>query len=173
MPRQAIALLKPNAFRSLKYVDNDASQPRSELRWASLLVDQCRDARDMSGHWPPNCYVNSGQEMVDPPQARDWVVDGLTIHGTEYHFRQTTATSSTRTAVYDFLIVPKKGIFPDMTGLRKASENYVQRFYGAAQFQLVMDGDLPQSDRDAIFLTLMRPCVPVIRTLADLPPGQP
>jgi hypothetical protein len=165
IPREAIALLKPNVIRCLKYVDNDATQPRSELRWASLLIDQCRDARDMSGHWPPNCYVNSGQEMT-LTQPFDLTVDGLTIRGTEYHFRQTTSTSSTRTAVYDFLIVPKRGIYPDMNGLRRASENYVQRFYGAAQVQLVMDADLPQSDRDAIFETLMKPCVPVIRTLA-------
>ena len=164
IPREAIALLKPNVIRCLKYVDNDLTAPRSELRWASLLVDQCRDARDMSGHWPPNCYVNSGQEMI-LAQPRDWVVDGLTIHGTEYHFRQTTATSSTRTAVYDFLIVPNRGIFPDMDGLHRASGDYRQRFYGAAQFQLVMDADLPQSDRDGIFQTLMHPCVPVIRTL--------
>src|ERR1700761_9509180 len=40
VPREAIALLKPNAILCLKYVDNDATQPRSELRWASLLVDQ-------------------------------------------------------------------------------------------------------------------------------------
>ncbi len=163
VPREAIALLKPNVIRCLKYDDNDG-------HWASLLVDQCRDARDMSGHWPPNCYVNSGQEKIYD-QPRDWVVDGLAIHGTEYHFRQTTATSSTRTAVYDFLIVPKRGIFADMDGLRRASEDYRQRFYGAAQVQLVMDADLPQSDRDGIFQTLMQACAPAIRTLADQPAG--
>ncbi len=55
--------------------------------------------------------------------------------------------------MYNFLIVPGKGILPDMPGLRKASEDYRRRFYGAAQFQLVMDADLPQADRDAIFTT--------------------
>jgi len=164
IPREAIALLKPNVIRCLKYADNDATAPRAQDRWASLLVDQCRDARDMNGHWPPNCYVNDGQEKTYE-QQRTWVVDGLSIPGTEYHFRQPTATSSTQTAVYNFLIVPGRGILPDMVGLRKASEDYRQRFYGAAQFQLVMDAELSQADRDAIFQTLMEPCVPVIRIL--------
>jgi hypothetical protein len=164
IPREAIALLKPNVIRCLKYADNDVTAPRAQDRWASLLVDQCRDARDMNGHWPPNCYVNDGQEKTYA-QQRTWVVDGLSITGTEYHFRQPTATSSTQTAVYNFLIVPGRGILPDMAGLRKASEDYRQRFYGAAQFQLVMDAELSHSDRDGIFQTLMQPCVPVIRIL--------
>ncbi len=173
IPREAIALLKPNVIRCLKYADNDATDPRAQDRWASLLVDQCRDARDMAGHWPPNCYVNGGQERTYT-EARTWVVDGLVIPGTEYHFRQTTATSSTRTAVYNFLIVPDQGILPDMPGLRKAAgEDYRRRFFGAAQFQLVMDADLPRGDRDAIFTSLMRPCVPVIRILMRSPPPHP
>jgi hypothetical protein len=163
-PAAAIALLKPNVIRCLKYADSDSTKPRYQDRWASLLVDQCYDARDMNGHWPPNCYVNSGQELTYT-QPRDWVVDGLLITGTEYHFRQVTATSSTRTAVYNFLIVPGQGILRDMPGVRRAAEDYRQRFFGAAQFQLVMDADLSLADRDGIFTTLMEPCVPVIRQL--------
>ena len=164
-PREAIALLKPNVILCLKYADSDSTNPRWQDRWASLLVDQCRDARDMNGHWPPNCYPNSGQEQVYAT-PREWVVNGFHIRGTEYGFRQVTATSSTRTAVYNFLIVPgQRQTLADMAGLRHAAEDYRQRFYGAAQFQLVMDGDLSPQDRDGIFQTLMTPCVPVIQTL--------
>jgi hypothetical protein len=122
----------------------------------------------MAGHYPPNCYRNSGEELIFS-QPRDWPVGGMIITGMEYHFRQTTATESTRTAVYDFLIVPSnqpgKGIYRDITGVDKAAEDYQRRFFGAAQFQLVMDADLSQSERDEIFTTLMEPCVPVIKTL--------
>ena len=173
VPPGAIALLKPNVIRYWKFADTDAADPRRADKWASLLVDQCKDARDMNGHWPPNCYVNSGQELTDTIE-RDWAVGGLTIAGTEYHFRQQTATSSTRTAVYDFLIVPGRGIFRGMDGVRRASSDYRQRLYGAAQFQVVMDdSDLTRQDRDAIFTTLMRPCVPVIRTLLTIPKPNP
>ena len=175
IPREALTILRPNVIRCWKYVDSDTSNPRCYDRWAILLVDQCRQARDMSGHYPPNCYRNSGQELLSQT-PHDWVVDGLTIPGMEYHFRQTTATQSTSTVVYNFLIVPslsKKGmagnlsdgIYRDMTSVDRAADDYQRAFFGAAQFQLVMDADLPQTERDEIFTTLLKPCVPVIRTL--------
>jgi hypothetical protein len=164
VPREAIKLLRPNVIRSLKYSDNDVSQPRWYDRWASLLVDQCRDARDMNGHYPPVCYVNSGEVQIYN-EPRDWKVGDLVITGREYHFLTTSATESTRTAVYNFLIVPGAGIMRDMDGVGKAAEDYQQRYYGAAQFQVLMNADLPQQERDEIFTTLMEPCVPVIRTL--------
>jgi hypothetical protein len=170
VPKQAIALLHPNFIGAWKYSDN-APNPRWYDRWASVLVDQCSDAGDMNGHWPPNCYVNSGQEMTSK-QDRDWTVGDLTITGREYHFVRTSATESTRTAVYDFLIVPGRGILRDMKDVRKAAEDYQRRYFGAAQFQVLiaqfqvlMNADLSQQERDEIFTTLMQPCVPVIRTL--------
>jgi hypothetical protein len=164
VPRQAVKLLHPNFIQEWKFSDNNTAAPHWRDRWASLLVDQCRDARDMNGHWPPNCYVNTGEELTYS-EPRDWQVDGLVITGMEYHFLKTSATESTRTAVYNFLIVPGTGICRDMAAVRKAAEDYQRRYYGAAQFQLLMNADLPQQERDEIFTTLMQPCVPVIRTL--------
>jgi Protein of unknown function (DUF3485) len=163
-PQEAISLLRPNDILCLQYVDNDQSQPRWYERTATVLVVQCKDAADMNGHWPPNCYVNSG-EVQTYREERNWTVDGLVIPGVEYHFLQTSATESTRKAVYNFLIVPDRGIFRDMDGVRQAASDYQRRFYGAAQFQVVMNADLSQQERDEIFTTLMQPCVTVIRTL--------
>lgn len=164
VPAEAIKLLRPNDIRCLLYEDNNVSIPRWYDRKASLLVDQCKDARDMYGHWPPNCYVNSGEEKTYD-EARDWRVDDLIITGREYHFLKTTATESSRRAVYNFLIVPGRGIVRDMDGVRAAAQDYQQRYYGAAQFQLLMNADLPQQERDEIFTTLMQPCEHAIRTL--------
>jgi hypothetical protein len=164
VPPEAIKLLRPNDIRCLRYVDDNLSAPQWYDRWAILLVDQCKDARDMDGHYPPNCYVNSGEEQTFA-QDRDWKVGDLVITGEEYHFLKSSATESSRQAVYNFLIVPKSGIVRDMDGVRKAAGDYEQRYYGAAQFQLVMNADLPQQQRDEIFTTLMEPCVPAIRTL--------
>jgi hypothetical protein len=164
VPRQAIAMLHPNAILSRQYQDGDTTNPRWKDRWASLLIDQCKDARDMYGHYPHNCYTNSGEQQT-AAIPRDWVVGPLKITGTEYEFSQTTATESTRTAVYNFLIVPGRGIFRDMDGVNRAAEDYQRRFFGAAQFQLVMNADLSQADRDQIFQTLIGPCVPAIQTL--------
>jgi hypothetical protein len=165
VPREAVAILHPNAILSLRYVDGDVTNLRFKDRWANLLIDQCRDARDMNGHYPHNCYTNSGeQEISATPRA--FTLPGLpTFTLTEYQFRHTTATESTRTAVYNFLIVPDRGIFKDMDAVYRAGEDYQHRFYGAAQFQVVMNADLPQNQRDEIFQTLIGPCVPAIQTL--------
>ena len=161
VPPLAIALLHPNAILSLHYEDGDFSEKRS----ADLLIDQCRDARDMNGHYPHNCYISSGYQEVSAV-ARPFTLPGLpTFTLTEYQFRQTTASESTRMAVYNFLIVPDRGIFKDMDGVYRAGEDYQRRFYGAAQFQVVMNADLPQNERDDIFQTLIGPCVPAIQVL--------
>jgi hypothetical protein len=163
IPPEAIAILRPNAILSLQYREDDPLNPHSRDRWANLLVDQCRDARDMNGHWPPNCYVNSGEEQLLAVD-RDWPVGDMVIHGKEYHFRQ-SPTEPNGTAVYNFLIVPDRGMLRDMDGVRVAAGDLQRRFFGAAQFQLVMNADLPEKERDEIFQTIMGPCVPVIRTL--------
>ena len=158
-----IRLLRPNEILSLKYVDTAAS-PDSADRAAILLVDQCPDARNMYNHWPPNCYPNSG-EQKDSEQPRDWKVSGLTLHGIEYHFSKTTALQSSRRAVYNFLVVPDRGVVRDMEGVRAAASDYQRRYYGVAQFQVLMNADLPQAERDEIFTTLIQPCVPAIQLL--------
>lgn len=160
---EVIRLLHPNAIADLKYVDNSASAGAAD-RVAILLIDQCPDARNMYNHWPPNCYPNSG-ETETFAQKRDWKVGSTTLHGVEYHFSKTTALQSTRRAVYNFLVVPDRGIVRDMRGVRAAASDYQRRYYGVAQFQVVMNADLPRAERDDIFKTLMRPCLPAIKLL--------
>lgn len=160
---EVIRLLHPNAIADLKYVDTAAS-PDAADRAAILLVDQCPDARNMYNHWPPNCYPNSGEEQTfsDP---RNWTVDGVTLHGMEYQFLRTTSLQSSRRAVYNFLVVPDRGVVRDMQGVREAASDYQRRYYGVAQFQVVMNADLNRAERDEIFTTLMRPCLPAIKLL--------
>jgi len=74
--------------------------------------------------------------------------------------------------VYNFLIVPGRGIVRDMKGVEQAAEDYQQRYYGAAQFQVVFHGQAsaePRSrqDRDEIFATLMEPNIKLIETLTS------
>src|SRR3954469_20179194 len=62
LPDGAIALLKPNAslYRVFK-------SPRQ----FQFLFIQCRDARDMGGHYPPVCYPASGWVVVGDDKGRD------------------------------------------------------------------------------------------------------
>jgi hypothetical protein len=170
VPKAAQKLLKPNIILSRVYKDTSvASLDRPSVK-VSLLIVQCKQSGDMVGHYPPICYPSHGMEMT-LAQERDWVVaNKMVIPGKEYEFHQTTADGQTFTStVYNFLIVPGKGIVRDIKGVEEAAEDYQQRYYGAAQFQVVFQSlsndALPQEQRDQIFTTLMEPALPVIKQL--------
>lgn len=169
VPAAAQTLLRPNALRAIRFMD---MQPRYVLgnpRGVLLVIVQCKAAADMVGHYPPNCYRGQGFELVER-SSRDWTVDGVGIPGTEYVFSRTIDRQPTRTIVYNFMIVPRKGIQRDIAGVRAAAEDYQQRYYGAAQVQLVFSGpmaDLNVAERDEIFATLIRPALTVIARLSE------
>jgi hypothetical protein len=174
IPKEATTLLKPNKILNRRY--NDVSV-EGLGQSATLLIVQCKQSGDMLGHYPPNCYPSSGHEMTFR-QERDWAIpqaggENFTIPGIEYRFTKTRNGHVERTTVYNFLIVPGSGIARDMNGVQSAAEDYQQRYYGAAQFQLVFStiggSELEQTEHDQIFTTLMQPAVPVIKQLLSTP----
>lgn len=179
LPTAAQKLLRPNAVVSRIYEDNSkgelsAAGTIGRERVATLLIVQCRDSRDMLGHYPPRCYRSHGMEQQSA-KPRDWVVGDLVIPGVEYEFEQKLLGQTNRTTVYNFFVVPgsrsNKPLRRDMDAVREAAEDYQQRHYGAAQFQVVFQApssaDLPQIERDEIFRTLIEPTIPVIQTLSS------
>ncbi|MCS7033203.1 MAG: hypothetical protein NZ561_04305, partial [Phycisphaerae bacterium] len=110
-----------------------------------------------------------GNEMV-LAERRTWTVADTLIPLTEYHFRQTKAGQTYWTIVYNFMIVPGRGIVADMEGVKAAAEDYQQRYYGAAQFQLVFHAapprdPLPRAQRDEIVSLFLHELLPTIKTL--------
>lgn len=164
--KEAQQLLKPNRILSLRYTDARSNYLLDPSRRVSLLIVQCKVSGDMVGHYPRNCYRSIGNEMVQAT-PRDWKIDDLTIPLTEYHFRRTENRRTYWTIVYNFMIVPGRGIVRDMEGVKAAAEDYQQRYYGAAQFQLVFHAPLEQSERDEIFTLFLRELMPTIRILQD------
>jgi hypothetical protein len=153
LPPSAEQLLHPNCVIDRRYTSN-LFTPNGLPAQASLLIVQCKDSRDMAGHYPPICYPAAGEQMISEPNPFTFDVNGVRIKGMEYHFLQKTLPVS-RQCVYDFFIVPGKGFVSDMTGVRKAAGDYQRRYYGAAQFQVVMDADYPQELRERIFRTII------------------
>ena len=171
VPLAAQKLLRPNAILSRSYVDSAPSSSYMPRR-ASLLIVQCRDSRDMIGHYPPICYRAQGKTLDEKYCGpRDWNVGGKAIGGYEYQFTEVWQGQTARTTVYNFLIVPGKGIVRDMKGVEQAAEDYQQRYYGAAQFQVVFSGlasaDRSREERDEIFATLIGPNLKLIETLSS------
>jgi hypothetical protein len=161
VPQEAQRLLKPNEILSRQY-ENVSRWEQGEK--VDLLIVQCKRSGDMVGHYPRNCYRSAGNEMLKA-EPREWRVGGLTIPLTEYHFRRTENRRTYWTIVYNFMIVPGRGIVRDMDGVKAAAEDYQQRYYGAAQFQVVFHSNLDQKERDEIFSLFLRELVPTIEQL--------
>jgi hypothetical protein len=174
VPPAAQKLLRPNAILSRRYVEQTAGDAAraDDRRSAQILIVQCRDSRDMVGHYPPICYRSRGM-TPDPKHTmpRDWTVNGMRIPGHEYHFTEVTHGLTSYTTVYNFFIVPGRGIVRDMKGVELAAEDYQQRYFGAAQFQVVFHGlasaGQSRDERDAIFASLIGPNLKVIETLTS------
>lgn len=154
IPAAAIDLLRPNVTLCRRYTS--VSDARI---FADLLIVQCREPDDMSGHYPPNCYPNNGNEALPHLyRNRTWQIGDVTINGMEYHFQENAVGQTRRKCVYNFFIVPGRGITGDMKTVRDASGDYQRRHYGAAQFQVVFHealAEMPQRKRDEVFRTLI------------------
>jgi hypothetical protein len=159
VPNAAVKLLRPNIIVARTYIN--PSQPG---RRAGFLVVQCRDSRDMLGHYPPICYPAQGRtQTVTLP--RDWKIGDLTVHGMEYEFATTGELQPHRMVVYNFMTVPGVGIVRDMQGVGEAAADYQRRYFGATQVQVTFAAELSQPERDEIFKTLLGPNVPMLKTL--------
>ena len=151
----AVRLLKPNIILSRHYVENVLDRfPRT----ADLLIVQCRDSRDMTGHYPPICYKNIGYEMFDRKTPEPLVVGRVSVPYTEYYFEKWSQGQPQQLCIYNFFAVPGRGVVRDIKGVHQAAEDYERRFFGAAQFQVLIPvSQVPRpEDRDKIFQGLIR-----------------
>ena len=193
LPQPALDLLDPNAQRNIRFTDYSPAALSGPDRRVSVMLVQCRLAKDMQGHYPPRCYPAHGARLLNA-EPRQWVLrdaeGGLTISGMEYHFVEPDRITrdlppgllgdeslalGRRRVVLNFMIVPGAGIRRDMKGVNDAAEDYKQRHRGAAQVQVVFDPSLALPDRrerDAILVELLSAAMPALRVLMDLPPEQ-
>jgi hypothetical protein len=155
VPDAAVALLKPNKLICREYT--------TPTRRFQFLFVQCRDARDMGGHYPPVCYPSSGWVAVKDDQgdpiARQmtWEVNGKKIIGMEYQFTGSSEGQSINRTVDNLLILPRGDdcYVRGMGQIREAASDYLRQFYGAAQIQLIFDGAVPENERREIFTQLI------------------
>ena len=166
LPLAAIQLLKLNAYISRQFVNTHSNPPQS----VQLLVVQCRDPIDMSGHYPPNCYPANGSPQKSE-KRRDWIVPGLAkpIAGMEYHFVDGSLLNPTSYVVYDFFILPGRGMVAEMDQVREASGDYQRRHYGATQVQVLFENtdmsEAAEAARDNIFISLLAAHADMLRAL--------
>lgn len=177
IPAAAQQLLRPNALLSRQYFDNTPRLPGSPYAQlpapVSLLIVQCRDPRDMQGHYPPNCYPAHGFKPQSA-EPRDFTLPAagsnppVTLHCTEYRFATDLPGQRNTTVVLNTLLIPGTGSTPDMTGVYRAAENYQRRLYGAAQLQIVLPDTIPPERRTEIYRLFLAACAPVVRDVLDV-----
>ena len=160
----AVRLLRPNVILSRHYVEGVLDRaPRT----ADLLIVQCRDSRDMTGHYPPICYKNIGFEMFKTETPDPLEVGTLKVPYTRYYFEKWSQGQPQQLCIYNFFVVPGRGVVRDIQGVHEAAEDYERRFFGAAQFQVLIPvTQVPRpEERDAIFAALIRSRPQVIENL--------
>lgn len=148
MPIDVVALLRPNALVYRTYRNS------STQRVVILTLVQAKDARNLVGHYPPVCFTSHGWS-VDSVDRQDWHCADRLIPVSEYHCSRATAGGFERMTVINFMVLPNGQLQADMEGVHRAAANYTRRFFGAAQFQLILDADLSLNERRSIFAQLI------------------
>ena len=167
----AVKLLKPNVILSRQYVEGVYDRyPQRFARFADLLIVQCRDSRDMTGHYPPICYKNIGYENYQEPETPQPLrIGSLSVPYTRYYFQRWEQGQPFQICIYNFFVVPGRGVVRDIKGVHQAAEDYERRFFGAAQFQVLIPLSVvsDQKDRDRIFEALIQSRPGLIETLLN------
>jgi EpsI family protein len=159
--QEALRLLSANKVLSRNYTHAGTGEH------VGLLIVQCRNARDMVGHYPPVCYPNSGWTLQSG-QPQTLIAGDLTIDAMEYEFAISRFGSAGRLWIYNFMVLPDGRIVPDMDGVRQVESDYTQKFFGAAQVQLVFrSASADRTQRRYIagqFIDLIRDAIETMRS---------
>ena len=127
VPREAQGLLHPNALLHRSYYNAQTGQ-----RVALLLV-QCRNARDMVGHYPPVCYPNQGWTCATSKHV-EVRAGALRLPVVEYEFHMDQfGDRATHLWVYNVMALPDSTLVPTIEQVNRAAADYTQHFFGAAQ----------------------------------------
>ena len=158
VPPAAVTLLRPNFILSRQYQDVRTGQT------ATLLIVHCEDARDLIGHYPPICYVAHGWSKK-AAVATERTVRGETVPVTDYSFTSTRLERTMEVRIDNFMVLPDGRVCRDMDGVEAVARDHRQKFYGAAQVQVVTDATWLAADRVDVFSDLIAATRPLLDAL--------
>ncbi|MDZ4755833.1 MAG: exosortase-associated EpsI family protein [Phycisphaerae bacterium] len=142
VPTEATEILNANALLSREYSEIGG---RSIPNKVTMALIHCRDVRDMNGHWPLNCYPQSGWSI-------DKVVDRVDVPGPNdvtypfawcrFTIADGTGALRSMSVLYAF-VLPDGRLETDMRSLGATSTRRRDSAKGVAQFQFVFYADVP------------------------------
>lgn len=138
LPESATSLLNPNALVARRYVHRD------KMLSATLMIVQCKDARDMAGHFPPRCYPANGWLTRDEGEPGTVMVEGNEL--AIYTFHRVAGRVERDITVYNMFALPTGDPSVSMRDVYQLSADYQYRYYGAAQVQIIIDGTVDESE---------------------------
>ncbi|MEM6749163.1 MAG: exosortase-associated EpsI family protein [Planctomycetota bacterium] len=150
LPPEAVRVLRPTATASREYTRADQPDVAPQL-----LIVHSQDARDLQGHYPPNCYPHAGYEPAGS-EAATWTIGGHEVRGVRYRFR----TAGASFTVAQFFVLPGVGPGADMNAVyARASDARLRRF-GAGQAQVLIEGQRDTAQRHEIETELFQAVAP-------------
>lgn len=161
LPAAAVTLLKPNATATRLY-QNQITGER-----ATMVIVQCRDARDMAGHYPPICYKGQGWVARQEPTPITLTVTGAALPVVRYDFTRPAFDRDQSVVIYGVFAVPGKGFPLDMDRIRRLAADYASRPFGAAQIHIVLNERISAEREQEIASELLGFVRPTLELLAD------
>lgn len=156
-----VDILHPNIFIN-RHFENEVTTES-----ASLLIVQCGDARDLAPHYPPACYPARGLTLVESrPQV--WKVGGWTANGMEYEFESNAFMSDGALIVDNFILLPNGTITGDIKAIHREI-GLQNRYFGAAEVQIVFGANTPAQRREQILETLVQAYRPLFDAIGAGP----
>ena len=154
-PPSAVDLLKPNVLLGREFRNAVTGEH------ATFVLIQCRDARDMGGHWPPVCYPAQGWTLKDT-QQRSLAVQTRVVPVTTYRFTMASLNRYDELVVYSFFLRPDGVLEGGREGLRRLADDPRLKVYGAGQIQLIVESSVDPDRRDEIFRILVAAAAPIV-----------
>lgn len=158
----SMELLKPNVALRMRVSHPDYAHPME------FLMIQCRDARDLAGHYPPNCYPQVNGYIQLDAQPRDWHAGDLDVPGTEYRFAVNNLPAAAERYVLHIMLLPDGTFARDIDAIYKAGADYLRRHHGAAQCQLfIRDASVSREERDRAFNDVLTAYAGLIKAIGS------
>ena len=159
LPQSATKLLNPNGIVARQYFHEEKGV------YATLMIVQCSDARDMGGHYPPVCYPGNGWMEYPEKPAWSYLIGDQELR--VYGFHRQAGRKERELVIYNLFILPTGVLTTSMRDVRKLSANYEYRQYGAAQLQVMIDGEIDSAEHAWIVESLYAAARPAIEAVLD------
>lgn len=174
----AIKLLNPNVLVKMTY------HHQVNGKVVTLLLVQCKDARDIYGHFPPICYPNNGFPMKldinNKPIMHNlkMKVSDKVIPVKRYFFK--TKDGAGDMVIDNFIIYPPRKVRTkgtdeweieegeyhlDMDHFSELVGDYTRRFFGGSQVQIIYGNNTHPEEYEDLFVQIAGGALPFIESI--------